>query len=357
MANTVWWGTYPEAGLGSPTGTGEGVWRQSASDASRALELPAPSFMAGHPSLSLLYVTSEEDASQLHVVDVSDESAPSVAASVPTGGSGACHVLISPDARTLYISHYGSGDLSVIQLDENGMPVAEAAAQVLGHAGSGPRTDRQDAPHAHSAGFGPGGHHVLVADLGTDELRRYAVRADGLLDDHGIAATLPAGSGPRHFVVGDGRGGSDLLYVACELSGTIVTLRWDAHAGEAYAIAEQPVTTVSPRSADDNYPSHIVLHDGVLFTGVRGADVIALHDLSPEGQLNYRTSIDAGHWPRHFAIIAQRLHVGAERGHEVRTYDMDDVLALPPENEVGYVAHVAHASAAMPSPAFAIALP
>ncbi|WP_061961579.1 lactonase family protein [Demequina flava] len=352
MNDTVWWGTYPEAGLGTPTGVGEGLWRQNPADASLALELPAPSFMVGHPSLPLLYAVSEEDASAVHVIDVAHPDAPQVLQSLVTGGSSACHVLMAPDSRTLYISHYGSGDLAVVRLSEDGRLLGDGSAQRFAHTGSGPNADRQEAPHAHFAGFGPGGHHVLVADLGTDELRRYAIRADGLLDDHGIAATLPGGSGPRHFVVK-----GEHLYVACELTSRVATLRWDASSGTAETIADQPATTVTPTSADANFPSHIVLHDDLLLVGVRGADVIALHDLSPEGHANYRGAVDAGHWPRHFAIIDDRLHVGAERGHEVRTVPLPDVLALAPEAEVGEVAELTYASAPMPSPAFVIAHP
>ena len=76
----------------------------------------------------------------------------------------------------------------------------------------GPREDRQEGPHAHFAGYAPGGRHVLVADLGTDELRRYLVLEDGLLEPDGIGATLPPGSGPRHFAV---RG--ENIYLVCEL--------------------------------------------------------------------------------------------------------------------------------------------
>ncbi|WP_062077858.1 lactonase family protein [Demequina globuliformis] len=346
----VWWGTYPEAGLGTPTGTGEGLWRQSAADAKQVLELPAPSFMVPHPSLPLIYAASEEEYSVLHVLDVSDPDSPRIVGSVGTRSAGACHVLLAPDARTLYVSHYTSGTLVVVSVGEDGHFLSDEPTQVFGHEGSGPRTDRQDAPHAHFAGLGPGGHHVLVADLGTDELRRYALRPDGLLDDHGVAATLPGGSGPRHFVV-DG----SMLYVACELTGAVATLRWDGASGTAEVIAQVPATTALPRTADENYPSHILLHAGTVLVGVRGADVIAVHDLSPEGELRYRNAIDAGHWPRHFAVIEDRVHVGAERGHEVRTLALADVLSVAPESQVGEIVNLPHASAPLPSPAFVMA--
>lgn len=349
---SVWWGTYPEAGLGTPTGVGEGLWHQSARDAQRALELPAPSFLVTHPQKPLIYAVSETSETHVHALDVTDPAAPRVVATVSTGGHSGCHLLLAPDARTLYASHFVSGDLAVIQLGEDGLPTGTEPAQVFGHEGSGPG-EMQDSPHAHFAGFAPGGHHVLVADLGTDELRRYALRPDGLLDDHGIAATLPPGAGPRHFAV---RG--ENIYVLCQLDNQLRTLRWDHGSGTADLIAELPATTAQYRAGEGVDSAHITLAaDDVLLASVRGADVIAVFDLSPEGQARYRGSFDAGHWPRYFAVIGDRVHVGAEKGHQVRTYALADVLALPPEPEVGHIADLPHASAALPSPACVVAHP
>lgn len=352
LDGSVWWGTYPEAGLGTPTGVGEGLWHQSATDAYSALELPSPSFLVTHPQLPLIYAVSETSATEFHVIDVADAAAPRVVATVATGGHSGCHVLLAADARTAYVSHYISGDLAVIELGEDGLPTASEPAQVFGHEGSGPH-DQQDSPHAHFAGLAPGGHHVLVCDLGTDKLRRYAIREDGLLDDHGVAATLPPGAGPRHFAV---RG--EHIYVLCQLDNQLRTLRWDHSSGEADLIAEVPSTTAPYRAGDGINGAHILLvDDNVLLASVRGADVIAVFDVAPEGEARYRGSFDAGHWPRYFAVIGDRLHVGAELGHEVRAYALADVLALPPEPEVGHIADLAHASAALPSPACVVAHP
>ncbi len=349
----VWWGTYPEDGLGSPTGQGEGLWRQTVDDARLALELPAPSFLVAHPWHTLLYAVSETEDSQVHVIDVSDPEQPRVTATVTTGGRSGCHLLLASDARTLYVSHYESGELAVIQLGEDGAPLADTPAQTFGHEGTGPREDRQEGPHAHFAGFGPGEFHVLVCDLGTDELRRYAIQQDGLLEDHGLAATLPPGAGPRHFVV---RG--EWLYVVCELDQLLRALRWDEASGSADVVFDIPLTTAPHRTGADTYGSHVLLaDDDTLLVGVRGADVISVVDLSPEGEPRYRGAFDAGHWPRHFDVVGDRLHVGAERGHEVRTYALADVLDLPPEPEVAHIATLPFVTAPLPSPACVVAHP
>lgn len=348
--STLWWGTYPEEGLGTPTGVGEGLWRQRGAQVQQVLELPAPSFVIAHPTLPMLYAISETDSSEVHVISVENPDEPHVLASLPTGGQSGCHLLLSRDTRTLYASHYMSGDLAVIRLGADGVFTDNAPAQVFGHKGTGPREDRQEAPHAHFVGYSPDEAYVLVVDLGTDELRAYAVAPDGTLTEAGIAATMPPGSGPRHFAV---RG--ENLYVVCELDHMLRTLRWDAGEATAQLIAEQPTTLAPHRSGETYNDAHVVVHEDVLLVSVRGPDVISVFDLSPEGEVRYRAAFDAGNWPRHFAVIGDILAVGAEEGHEVRLFALDDVLALAPESESGAIANVPATASAIPSPACVVA--
>ncbi len=343
----LWWGTYPAEGLGTPVGKGEGLWRQDDDEAAaQLLELPAPSFLVAHPTQPLLYAVSESPASEVHAIDVSDPDAPKVVGSVKTGGTDACHLLLSPEGDELYVSHYGSGDLAVVPLFPTGLPAFDTPIQSHEHKGHGPNKDRQESSHAHSAAFSPDGKHVLVADLGTDELRRYRLGPGGVLEPDGVAATLPGGAGPRHMAVK-----GEMIYVACELDGMLRTMRWDPTAREAVLVEEQPITHVAPRSADEVAASHVLVTDTMLLVGVRGPDVIAIFDLSPEGWPRYRASFDAGHWPRYFAVIDERLHVGCERGHEVRSYSLAHVRRLPPEQETGAIAELPYRAAEVTSPA------
>ncbi|PKQ17620.1 MAG: hypothetical protein CVT68_07565, partial [Actinobacteria bacterium HGW-Actinobacteria-8] len=344
---TFFVGTYPPEGLGTPVGRGEGVWRVTIGvdglvAASQIAAESAPSFVVAHPRQPLLYAVEEADPTSLVVWDVS-ESAREVAR-VDVGGAYGCHVLITPDAATLYVCHYGKGEVSVIPLAVDGTPQSTTPAQTLSHTGSGPRPDRQEGPHAHSAAFAPGGRHLVVADLGTDELRRYTIGADGRLDQAGIATTLPPGSGPRHVAVC-----GDLLYVVCELDHRLRTLRWDRASATAEIIAEHPTTLAPQRTGDAVYAAHVdLVHrdaGDLLLVSVRGADVISVFDVAPEGELTYRAAIDAGCWPRHFAVVGEHLVVGAERGHEIRAYALADVVALPPESESGAVATLPYLSA------------
>ena len=346
-------GTYPSAGLGTPVGQGEGLWRADWDGdgivaARQVTTEQAPSFVVTHPHLPLAYAVEEADVTALAVWSLEDS--PVEVARVTVGGSFGCHVLLAADARALYVCNYGSGELAVVRLGADGLPKSDTPDQFLPHAGSGPREDRQEGPHAHFAALSPGGTHVIVCDLGTDEVRRYALGDDGLLGECGIAATLPPGSGPRHLAV---RG--ELLYLVCELDHQVRTLRWDRETATALVIAEQPTTLCSQRTGDTVYDAHVqvVPHQGgdVLLISVRGADVISVFDVAPEGELTYRAAFDAGYWPRHFAVVGESLVVGAEKGHELRVYGLDDVLSLAPESESGACAVLDFRVAPVTSPA------
>ncbi len=348
MSETWWWGTYPEAGADTPTGCGEGLWVMAPrGPALLAIELPAPSFVAMHPDLSLLYAVTEEEQSHLVCVDVADPAHPFVLDRVPTGGSGACHVLLSRDTLTAYVAHYVSGELAVLPLLADGRVATTGPAQILQGEGSGPVPRRQAGPHAHFVGYAPSRPVLLVCDLGTDELRRFEVRSDGSLRADGVAAQLPPGSGPRHFAT---RGG--MIYVACELDHTLKSLRWDADSLTATLLDSTPATPAPLRSGDAIYESHVLVVSDVLLVSVRGCDVIAVFDLGSDGLPTYRVSFDSGgEYPRHFAVTGEQLVVGNEKSHRASIFDLADVLALEANAESADVLELPHASVSVTSPA------
>ena len=85
---------------------------------------------------------------------------------IASGGSAPCHLALHPDGTTLFVANYVSGTVAVFPLDAEGRVTGAEPAQVIQHTGSGPRTDRQEGPHAHQtvvspigalgAGRGPG---------------------------------------------------------------------------------------------------------------------------------------------------------------------------------------------------------
>ncbi|WP_265522501.1 lactonase family protein [Oerskovia flava] len=315
----LWIGTYPDGG---PAGSGEGVWRVDVDSRSGAFTAPrlaaatpAPSFVALHPTGRVLYAVAEVTDGELSAFTVGPGGtlAP-LGEPVTTGGSSPCHV-VSTETE-VWVTNYGNGVFTAVPLDTDG--AFDGAAQHRTHEGSGPDHERQDGPHAHSSARVDG--EAWVADLGTDELRRYPypTRPDA---PAGLAARLPDGAGPRHFVTldgdvpGDGPGSAVLL--VSELDARVYVLVPAAHVqpgadpgGAPYAVAAHhpACSTVAP-DGGRGYPSHIALSaDGTrLFVAVRGPDVLSTFAVRP-GPVPELTHLGdtpvGGRWPRHFAVVS-----------------------------------------------------
>jgi hypothetical protein len=299
----LWIGTYPPAGIGTPPGRGEGIYRVDLDLATGALgvprrvvETPAPSFVVQRADGTVLYAADESEVGRVAAFRVHDDGLEPLGAA-SSGGAYPCHLLL--DGDRLYVANYGDGALGVLPLAGDGS-FASDEPQVLRHAGSGPDAERQEGPHAHFVALAPGGH-VLVVDLGTDEVRRYARTASGL-EPAGVAATLPPGTGPRHLVFSapagtwradgpapaggpalgdgpalaggrapaDGSGAADpeavVAYVTGELDATVHVLAWDAAIDTGEPV--QALPALGPRPPDRCFGADSV---------PRGADVAANH--------------------------------------------------------------------------------
>ena len=299
----LWIGTYPAE---AAPGSGEGIWRvEIDADSGRfgpaelAVATASPSFLALHPSGRTLYAVAETSPGTVAAFTV-DDGRPLLSGSAPTGGEGPCHVLAT-DSR-VWIANYGDGVAACLRVDPSSGELDAEQPDTFTHVGSGPDRDRQDGPHAHFVAVV--GEHALVADLGTDELRRYPV--DGSVSEPAVGAVLPAGTGPRHLVTLAG----GALVVVGELDARLHVLQpagvgWEHVAGVAAADMTAP-------GGGPSFPSHVVLSDGgrLLTVGVRGADVLAVHRVHGGGEHEPPTlehlgdvPLGTGAWPRHHAAL------------------------------------------------------
>lgn len=326
----LWIGTFPHAGIGTPAGLGEGVWRVDLDVATGALgaprlvvRAPAPTFVATHPSGRWLYAVGEDAPGTVTAFEL-DGAGATPRATVASGGSAPCHLLVTDEA--LYVAHYADGVLGVIPLTPDGAVDADPSGrQALAHTGSGPDRDRQEGPHAHFVALTPDRRHVLVADLGTDELRRYLRAGDGRLTADGVAARLVPGTGPRHLAFSaDGT----RLYVAGELDASVHVLRWDGPAASGTPV--QRVRAVPPADLADGVrrsPSHVLLDGdrlllGVRALGLRGPDVVSVLDVHADGSLGApRTQPLGGPTPRHLAVVHGWTVVALQDAHAVVVHD------------------------------------
>ncbi|GAA1994854.1 lactonase family protein [Isoptericola halotolerans] len=306
-SRTLWIGTYPP---GDTPGAGEGVWRVAVDLRSGALGVPelaaeaaAPSFLALHPHVPVLYAVSETAPGRLTALHVADDGGLSTAASSLSGGDDACHVAATP--RTVWVANYGDGVAAAFEVADDGVPAADRRAIRAG-SGSGPVSDRQEGPHAHQVTVV--GDHVLVTDLGGDLIRRYPVdplpgeTSTDDADEDVVAAHLPAGAGPRHLVVLP----SGALVVVGELDAHLHVL---VPAGDGWEHSGS-VPLAPAAVAGEDFGGHVTLSaDGTrLHVGVRGSDVLAVHAVSDGAAPQITHLVDVplgdGAWPRHHEVLA-----------------------------------------------------
>ncbi len=232
------------------------------------------------------------------------ESAYARIVTLPSGGAHPCHIAAAPDGSWVYASNYGDGVVRAVQIARGG----EFGDVVdLHHAGSGPVTARQGGPHAHFSAVVRG--HLVIADLGTDQLRVHPLVA-GRPVDEATLVQMPAGSGPRHFTqVGD------VLVVAGELDGSLTevdTATWRRGRSVPAATAK-----------GEHYLSHILYTQGVFVVGVRGSNTLSVLDR----ELRIVQEVPTARWPRHFALARSRgsaaLIVAGERSDEVVWHPLD----------------------------------
>ncbi|UFU07179.1 lactonase family protein [Ruania halotolerans] len=312
------------------TRSGHGIWRYQHRSGSPwgerppelLVETPASSFIAFHPSAERLYAVAEGGDGAVTSFDVGAACALQPTATVRTGGSAPCHLLVHPFGEWLYVANYADGVLTAIPLDEAG----DVTEDVLTyhHAGSGPHPERQDGPHAHFAAISENGAWLIVTDLGTDQLRAYPLD-EGHPIDEPVLTDLPPGCGPRHVVVTPG-----FVYVSGELSGEVLTLEWDEEHGRGRVLDQRAAAT----RPGEHLLSHIERYQDRLFVGVRGSDSLSTFAIRSDGIPELIGEVATAAWPRHLAVAEGAVLVAGEEADVLAVHPISDGIAGPVDAEL-----------------------
>ncbi|MYT27271.1 lactonase family protein [Streptomyces sp. MspMP-M5] len=330
------YGDGPRAYLGSfTTAGGPGITTAAVDPDSGALTplhstdaVPNPSYLVPDPGRRLLYAVSETPDGAAAAFRLTPEGPALLAPPVPVGGAGPTHLTLT--AGHLVTANYGSGDVSTLPVRDDG--TLGGPAQILAHHGSGPRTDRQEGPHAHCVRPDPAGRWLLSVDLGTDAVRVCTLDpATGTLTVRHETPLRPGG-GPRHLAF---HPGGDLVCVVNELAPTLTLCRWDADRGTLTPLGETPLLPDGAAPTGPTFPSALVLsHDGrFAWAANRGHDSIAVLSLdAAAGTAELVTTVPCGgHWPRDLALHPDGRHLYAanERSGDVTWFTLDPATGVP----------------------------
>ena len=247
-------------------------------------ETPNPSFLAADPSHRFLYAVNEsvpgEKNGMVSAFSIDGKTGKlTLLNQVSSGGAGPCAVSLDRTGKHVLIANYDSGSVSVFPVLRGGR-LGEASAFVQ-HSGHSINPERQGGPHAHDILASPDNRFVLAADLGLDQLLVYRFNATkgSLTANSPAAASVPAGSGPRHFVFDQS---DKFVYVVNEMHSTVTVFSYDAKQGKLNELQTVPALRKNTNPESTTAAEIALGRSGrYLYTSNRGEDTITVFEIDP----------------------------------------------------------------------------
>jgi 6-phosphogluconolactonase len=249
----------------------------------------APSYLAIAPNKKFLYAVNENNGGASKVIafsiDGSDGHLTEIN-SATSGGDGAPHLAVHPSGKWLVVTHYSSGQTSVLPILDTG---AVAAATTID---PGPAPGCQK---AHQAVFDLTGDYLFVPCLGSNYVIQFKFSAGKLT--YNDPASVPVSGGPRHMAIDPQQHNA---YVLSELESTITLLKYDAPSGK---LSNPQVTNSYQKTKGAS--AHIVVHASGkwLYASNRQENSLGLFSLDTTGRPNALTfETDMLNTPRDFSV-------------------------------------------------------
>lgn len=279
-----------------------------------------PSFLAISANGKFVYAANENADGDVSAYAVQANGDLKYLNQAKARGGAPCHLNIDKTGRWLALANYANGTATILPIGPDGK-LGEASDSVQ-HTGKSVNPNRQSGPHAHSVNFTADNKHLLIADLGLDQVKVYAFDAKAGKIKEVAALETPKGAGPRHAALAkDGT-----IYVVNEMGSSVSSFRWKGEAKVA------PIETVSALPADfkdTSYGAEVVLHPTgkLLFSSNRGLDSIAIfHVNSADGKLTLKGQAPAGgKYPRGFVLSpdGKFLYAAGQNSNTIQAFRVD----------------------------------
>jgi 6-phosphogluconolactonase len=242
---------------------------------------------------------------------------------IPVPNGGPCFISLTPDNKFLLIASYAGGSVAVVRLDQNGIP--EKVCDSIIYKGIGGKPS-----HAHMISTDPDGKRIYVTDLGLDRIMIYSLnKSSGKLtpfSKDGIS--LPAGTGPRHFVFS--KDGSR-MYVMGELKSTVTVFATDQN---KELVLLQTISALSDnyKGANSSADIHLANSGEFLYGSNRGENSIVTFRVGKDGLLTLAGHTTCGgDWPRNFTLdpSGKYLLAGNQKSGNISVFGIDAKTGLP----------------------------
>jgi 6-phosphogluconolactonase len=300
------------------------------SQPSLVAEVDGPGFLALHPDRTKLYavcdVNKKPSVAAYGIEKKDGASSLRFINSVEVGDGGATHLSIDKSGRTIVTAQYGGGSVAVFSLNTDGS--LKERTQLIDHeGGSKVVAGRQDASHAHWAGFSNDQRFVMVPDLGLDQVVIYAFDAENSQLKPSGAATTPPGSGPRHMKFHQN---NQHALVLNELSLTVTSFAYEAKLGQMSPLETVATVPENEKAKEQAVSaSEICIHPNgrFVYSANRGHDTITAFRFDERtGKLTeIEREFTRGATPRNFNIdpTGKWLVVAGQDSHTLGVFAID----------------------------------
>ena len=328
-----------------------------------AAETVNPSFLAADASHRFLYAVNEvhdykgENSGAVTAFSIDDRKTGKLTKlnEVSSHGADPCYISFDRTGKYVLVANYTGGNVAVLPIAPDGH-IGEASSVVKDAGALGPKTVRQDAPHAHWIEVSAHNRFAYVSDLGLDRVLIYKFDATkGTLSTGAMpsaasvntsqdakdffSATLSPATGPRHVAFSSS---GKFMYVLGELDSTVTVFANDAK--ETFR-SIQKISALPAGFAGTNDAAEIAMHPSgkFLYTSNRGDDSIALFAVDRStGKLTFVERVPSGgKTPRNFAIdpAGKRLLVANQQSGNIVEFNIDPATGrLTATGEVGKAA-------------------
>lgn len=282
-----------------------------------------PSFLAMDKDKKTLLAVNELDKGTVESYQITADNLNRLSRSA-SGGAHPCFITVNEQGYVL-TANYTGGNTGLLRLNDEGK--LSPLLDTLQHSGKSV-TDRQQAPHAHSAWFAPDGSDIIAVDLGTDELWFSTIENDQLQPATPQKLSMEPGAGPRHLTF---HPNGQWAYVINELNNSVTKVTRE-ESGE-YTKGDSWSTLPEDFSGESYCADIHISSDGkFVYASNRGHNSIAIFGVDDStGSLTLiNTEPVRGQWPRNFAFSPGEnfLLVANQHSNNITCFKRDNQSGL-----------------------------